>query len=103
MALPALANRQMLLPSRTLNACTSTGTRTSIETGMPHIARLTHLRELDLSNKQFTDDGLAHLGALVNLETLILGDTPITGTGFKNLASLNRLAQSRSNRRRSVQ
>jgi hypothetical protein len=45
----------------------------------PHLARLTSLRELDLSNTQIEDDGFEHLQSLPKLEKLSIGGNRLTG------------------------
>jgi Leucine-rich repeat (LRR) protein len=45
----------------------------------PHLARLTSLRELDLSNTQIEDEGFEHLQALTRLEKLAIGGNRLTG------------------------
>lgn len=57
---------------------------------MPHIARLTGLRELDIYFTDITDKGLEHLARLQNLEKLTLPQD-ITDVGFAVVARLPRL------------
>ncbi len=50
-----------------------------------HLARLTDLRSLDLSNNCITDEGLRHLHGLKRLETLEISNNPITDAGVSEL------------------
>jgi hypothetical protein len=49
---------------------------------MVHVAYLPHLRRLDLSEKQITDEGLSQLKGLASLESLSLSSTGITDAGL---------------------
>lgn len=59
--------------------------------GLRHIARLTGLRELNLTLTPVTDEGLKHLAGLTNLRKLGLASTQCDGTGFVHLKSLRKL------------
>lgn len=59
--------------------------------GLEHIARLTGLRELNLTLTPVSDDALKHLAGLTELRVLGLASTKCTGTGFAYLNALRKL------------
>ena len=67
------------------------------DAGLVHLAGLTSLQGLGLSNTEITDAGLVHLSGLTNLQRLRLSNTEITDAGLVHLSgltSLQRLALS---------
>lgn len=58
---------------------------------MPHISRLTKLREVYLFETQVTDAGLAYLSNLTELQTLYIANTKITDAGLEHLLRLTKL------------
>jgi len=61
------------------------------DAGLPCLAHLTQLNDLNLSHTGVTDAGLSHLAGLTRLGTLGLGYTHVTDFGLPYLASLTRL------------
>ncbi len=61
------------------------------DAGFALVARLTKLRELDISRLTITDKGFAQLSGLHELRRLRLDKTQITGNGLKKLASFPQL------------
>jgi len=61
------------------------------DAGMPHLARLTKLRELNLSGLLITNAGFAHLSGLHKLRRLQLNNTRITCRGLEPLAGFPEL------------
>lgn len=61
------------------------------DNSMKHIAELTSLRRLHLSNTEATDAGLAQLQTLVELRSLNLFATKVTAEGLQSLSSLKKL------------
>jgi len=61
------------------------------EKGMEHLAQLTGLRRLDLSDSAITPDVLKMVGELKNLEVLRLRRTGVTDESLAHLAGLSRL------------
>ena len=60
--------------------------------GLAHLANLSQLEELDLSqNSQLFDDALAPLGSITSLTKLNLWLVAITDEGVKHLASLTNM------------
>jgi hypothetical protein len=67
------------------------GSRSVTDDGLRHLARLPHLRHLDLGGTPVTDRGLAMLAEVPNLETLSLESTRVTDAGMPHLAACHRL------------
>lgn len=64
------------------------------DAGLAHLAGLTRLRRLDLSNGAITDAGLLHLANLDALEELILSDVAgVTGSGLAAFAGADKLTR----------
>jgi internalin A len=63
------------------------------DAGLAHLARLTQLEELELSNNAITDAGLSHLAKLTSLRKLIVIGASITGSGLAHLASAKQLQE----------
>jgi uncharacterized protein (TIGR02996 family) len=61
--------------------------------GVPHLARLWRLRELDLTRLVLSDADLAPLAALKGLRALRLDGIPLNGTGLAALAGLEELRE----------
>ena len=61
------------------------------DVGLAHLAGLTKLEWLSLSGTQLTDAGLEHLARLTNLKWLDLSDTQVTDAGLEHLAGLTNL------------
>ncbi|QDU63997.1 Leucine Rich repeats (2 copies) [Planctomycetes bacterium Pan216] len=59
--------------------------------GMRHLATMTSLRRLDLSDTNIGDVGLEHLTSLGDLEKLDLHSTRITDAGLAKITSLSKL------------
>ncbi|NBV20582.1 MAG: hypothetical protein EBS05_01095 [Proteobacteria bacterium] len=59
--------------------------------GLQHLAKLTGLRELNLTLTPVKDDALKHLAGLTELRFLGLASTQCTGTGFAHLKALHKL------------
>jgi hypothetical protein len=59
--------------------------------GVEHLKGLTNLRRLDLEGTKVTDEGLANLKGMTKLQTLKLWATPIKGPGLANLRGLPKL------------
>ena len=59
--------------------------------GLQHLAKLTGLRELNLTLTPVKDDALRHLAGLTELRILGLASTQCTGTGFAHLKALRKL------------
>lgn len=55
------------------------------DVGLEHLAELTDLEILGLTDTQVTDGGLAHLAGLKNLDHLWLYDTQVTDAGIAEL------------------
>lgn len=66
------------------------------DSGMPHLAKLTALKSLRLTNNgKITDAGMVQLAGLKNLETLAVVGTQITGkayAAFEGFAKLTRIS-----------
>jgi hypothetical protein len=60
------------------------GTRVT-DAGLPHLSRLTGLKELILSDTDITDEGLIHLHRLSKLNNVVLDNTRTTRTGITRL------------------
>lgn len=58
---------------------------------LAHVAALTELTELNLSNSSITDEGLKSLSKLTHLRSLDLAGTKVTDAGMKHLTSLQEL------------
>ena len=67
------------------------GSKALTDEGVRHLARLPHLKHLDLSGTAVTDRGLAVLRELPALETISLSQTRITDAGAANLAYCDEL------------
>ena len=59
--------------------------------GLQHLAKLTSLRELNLTLTPVSDDALKHIGGLTELRILGLASTQCNGTGFAHLKALHKL------------
>ncbi len=70
------------------------------EAGLEYVARLTRLRELDLSTTEVSDRGVALLGKMTQLRSLNLQWTPITNLGLSDLQDLIGLRMLSVNRTR---
>jgi hypothetical protein len=55
------------------------------------LGALRHVRSLDLSHANVTDEGMRHLARLATLEELLLAETRITDEGVARLGTLKRL------------
>ena len=60
------------------------GTRVT-DAGLPHLSRLTGLKELILSDTDISDEGLIHLHGLSTLNQVVLDGTRTTRTGISRL------------------
>jgi hypothetical protein len=58
---------------------------------MTHLAQLSRLKRLGLTDTQVTDAGLAHLEGLTNLEWLSLSGTQVSDAGMERLRGLGHL------------
>ncbi len=61
------------------------------DAGLEHLAGLTGLQTLGLSETQVTNAGLPHLAGLTGLQTLYLRGTQVTDAGLEHLAGLTKL------------
>src|SRR5262249_732547 len=59
--------------------------------GLKQVARLQHLRALDVRNTKVTDVGLQQLAGLTRLQALDLYATKVTDAGLKELAGLKQM------------
>jgi hypothetical protein len=67
------------------------GSKSVTDLGVRHLAKLSRLKELDLSGTLVTDRGLEFLRALPELETISLGWTQVTDAGAAHLSGCKRL------------
>lgn len=61
------------------------------DAGMKHLAGLTQIRILNLSETGISDGGLRHLKGMMDLEELVLSSTAITDAGLEHLKALRSL------------
>ena len=66
---------------------------TMTEADMHHLAKLIHLRGVNLMNIKVTDAGLVHLKGLVRLDKLILAGPGITDQGLVNFTKMQELKE----------
>ncbi|MHB8974071.1 MAG: leucine-rich repeat domain-containing protein [Pirellulaceae bacterium] len=63
------------------------------DAGLAHLKGLTQLQSLDLSGTQVTDAGLEHIKELTQLQWLSLESTQVTDAGMEHLKGLSQLEE----------